>query len=175
MMLTEYLSFGLIVAILFLTLEGTGRDATYIFPFFCFLVVIVMYAGTWFSMIAVLFLLTGSVWTAFHEGVIFGGCYAMLLALLLIPQCHTLALVICFILRERKKMRSLVGREGMLTANVNVGHSIIEIDGEKFDGISSHLRHKEIKNLPDGAAIVVRRTFWTSLDVELKPPEGDSC
>jgi membrane-bound ClpP family serine protease len=117
-------------------------------------------------------LLAGSVSMAFHDSAVIGWGYTVLLTPLLVPQCHTLALAVCFFLRERKKMCSLVGREGTLTSNVNVCRSIIEIDGEEFDAVSSHLRHEEIKNLPEGATIVVVNMYWLSLDVKLKPPEG---
>jgi membrane-bound ClpP family serine protease len=168
MMLTEYLFFGLMCTSLLLTLEDAGRYAADIFATFCiFLVAIVMFAGTLFSMIAVSLLLVGSVWAAFQNGFVFGWVYMILLAPLIIPHFHTQALIICFVRRERKKMQSFVGREGTVTESQGPYTSTIEIDGEEFDAGSTHY-------MPVGATIVVVKTYRVGFEIKLKPPETDA-
>jgi len=58
-------------------------------------------------------------------------------------------------------MKSLVGREGIVTKNPNYCLYIIEIDGEEFDVYS-------VTHLPDGATIVVKKARLICLDVEMK-------
>jgi len=156
----QYLSISLPSAILFVQARGQVEES--IFMGFSWLLVI----GLLFHLLLPLqfFLVVGSIWVAFQDNPVFGwGCVIFLLPLL-IPGYHTLALRIRFALQERKKLRSFVGREGMLTSCLNPCTGVVEIDGEEFD---AYFRDGFISG---SKTVFVKRARWTYLDAKMESP-----
>jgi len=162
----EYLSFALPCAILFLSTNGRQYEDSIVMIFCLLLTFGLLFNGllSYYGLPLQFFLVVGSIWMAFQDNPVFGWGCAIFLILLLIPYYHTLTLRLCFALQERKKLRSLVGREGIVTKNLNLYTYIVEIDGEEFDVYS-------IPYLPNGTTIVVKKTTSTSLDVRTQPQE----
>ncbi len=111
--------------------------------------------------------LSGTVWAAFQDGVVFGIGYAIVLGLLLIPYYHTRTLGWCFARQERKKLQSLVGRDGITIRHVEPFHMVVEIDSEQFDACP-YYNGNAVQGLPDGVPVTVLRTRLIGIDVEQK-------
>ena len=159
-----YLSVSLAGAVL-VSLKNGGHDEVWIvFHISCLLFLVGCYSRSllpWAT--AHSFLVIGSVWVAFQDSSVFGWGSVICQIPFLIPFYHTLILRTCFALWERRKLRSLVGREGMVTETLGPCGGIVKIDDEEFD---AHF-WRDIY-LPGGTPIVVKKARSIYLDVEMK-------
>lgn len=116
--------------------------------------------------IAYWLLLLGSVYVAFRDGTWFGWGYTVVLVALLVPYYHNLFLSLWYAWPIRKKLRTLIGKEGKAIRSEGRFGVIVEIDGEEYDA-ATYCEGRP----PKGVTVVVTGAGMTELTVERKNNE----